>query len=791
MSRDLLQCQTPLNYVDGHVSLEVSFNGRDYQACPMNFYFYSEAVVSAISPYAGPSAGGTLVTIFGRNFLRVHGLRCQFGDHLSSPASYVERSIIQCITPRFSREGLHDIIVSSPDQGYGIGGMGYGFFAYDDLEIMSILPSKGFFSGGAKVEIVVNTTSPLPELGGYKCKFGDQVVAATRQNNNTISCISPSTAIQSGSEHSASVFISLNGLQFSLSSSVAKFIYQPDYFINELFPRSGSLSGMTVFNIFGEHLMGIAGEQPECSFRSSNDDSYVLIMPAYVTSANNLSCEVPQWDPDSGGKHATVSVGSNGMIRPDSGRLQVTFHSDAIIKSMEPSSGFLFSGAKIKLGGSDFENTPDMTCALIVSPDHNCSARPSIISLQFMFLSSESLVCYIDEKALEVIKREKTSNIVSIRVSNNGIDWYGCGQHFMLHSEPKIENIRPVDGPASGFTPIHVIGSGFFESDLSCDFSGISVSAKWISSTEIVCVSPPQVRLNGTAVIQLIVSIESFEIGYADFAYFPTPYLISVYPPSGPVRGGTVAQLHGRNFNDTKSMSCLFGGVKEVPAVFMRPTLIECVVPNMADVLSVEEMLTMPQSRGVSVGFALNSFLAPKKLVFFYQNLVPVVDLRPAVGRVGTTIAIYLGSLYFDVQEQIFCRFGTDGPVVRSSKVIANSRILVTVPDFSREAKASAEISLSRNGIDFSPTGLNFTVHSDILIKSVSPIYGPAGGGAMVTISGSGFFDTGDFNCRFGIELVRPQIVTANRVECRSPPVITDHSAPLPLEISVSVNMVR
>lgn len=64
------------------VSLDISYNGQNYEATPVNYTFYPASEVISISPASGLTAADYKVTITGNNFLGGNTFKVKFGDAL-------------------------------------------------------------------------------------------------------------------------------------------------------------------------------------------------------------------------------------------------------------------------------------------------------------------------------------------------------------------------------------------------------------------------------------------------------------------------------------------------------------------------------------------------------------------------------------------------------------------------------------------------------------------------------------------------------------------------------------
>ena len=99
----------------GDVGLSVSFNGgRDYVRRPLRYLYYSPDAlhVDSVSPDGGPTAGGVVVTVRGRNLLTAGGLLCAFGGAGTVAATAVDTDTLACVAPVLPplREGTHTAV---------------------------------------------------------------------------------------------------------------------------------------------------------------------------------------------------------------------------------------------------------------------------------------------------------------------------------------------------------------------------------------------------------------------------------------------------------------------------------------------------------------------------------------------------------------------------------------------------------------------------------------------------------------------------------------------------------
>ncbi|XP_072239125.1 plexin-B1 [Leuresthes tenuis] len=134
----------------GHVSVEVS--GGEFGQSIQTFS-YQDPFVMGVSPQRGPKAGGTSLTIMGRNLLtgRPSHLSITVGGIPCKILSEVQRSSVQCITGSSNKTGDHRVTLHY--------GMSYRhlhtfFYCYThNPNITHASPAKSFLDGGRLIYV--------------------------------------------------------------------------------------------------------------------------------------------------------------------------------------------------------------------------------------------------------------------------------------------------------------------------------------------------------------------------------------------------------------------------------------------------------------------------------------------------------------------------------------------------------------------------------------------------------------------------------------------------------------
>lgn len=146
----------------------------------------------AIFPGAGPSCGGTTVSVLGRNFLSSVSLVCMFnggGGNVTSAATWRSPELVECASPLWSLPDGKD----SVDVTFALGTTGgnhgvllsYRFVS--SIIVTTISPAMGPAEGGTEM------TVSGEHLGGYDlaCVINGQSTPPTFQGDGYIKCAVP------------------------------------------------------------------------------------------------------------------------------------------------------------------------------------------------------------------------------------------------------------------------------------------------------------------------------------------------------------------------------------------------------------------------------------------------------------------------------------------------------------------------------------------------------------------------------------------------------------------------
>ena len=271
------------------------------------------------------------------------------------------------------------------------------------------------------------------------------------------------------------------------------------------------------------------------------------------------------------------------------------------------------------------------------------------------------------------------------------------GENFAVSSQATLRFDRrtfvrvviPVSGPLHGGSPVRVQGSGFSRNGQNfCLFGTLKVTATFVSSSELECVSPAA-RIYG----QVLVRTSHF--AYMDraasvsnsstyFRYDPVIRITHISPAHGPVYGGGLVDVYGAGFVNSSLLTCKFGSKASSSAHFVNGTRVRCAVPA----LGVDEMHMNQTHRVASLAVEISNNggvdFSTSNVIYDYREPAHASALRPSSGpSTGGSVVEVTGVNFYDASSStpssslspsssLLCKFGntTVGATLISDEAI-------------------------------------------------------------------------------------------------------------------------
>jgi len=151
---------------------------------------------------------------------------------------------------------------------------------------------------------------------------------------------------------------------------------------------------------------------------------------------------------------------------------------------------------------------------------------------------------------------------------------------YYWYKPPNLFDAAPREGPIKGGTEVTLTGANFENTPtLSCKFGDNVVPGKYISESEMKCISPPAPE---PGFVPLAIQVkDDMWSPPVQYLYYDTPKIDHIDPLCGPETGFTQIAIHGSGFTDlgrNKAM-CVFNHTIFTNATVMSPELIYCDSP--------------------------------------------------------------------------------------------------------------------------------------------------------------------------------------------------------------------
>jgi IPT/TIG domain len=260
----------------GSVTVQVTTaDGTSSSATSAFTYTASSPTVSGISPSSGGTAGGTVVTIIGSNF--VSGATVSFGGSSASNVSFVSSTQLSAITPAHAA-GAVNVAVTNPD---GTGAMLPGGFTFgaSSLTVSSVTPNSGATGGGTVVTIGgTNFVSGATVTFGGSSATSVSFMSSTQLKATTPAHAAGAVSVAVTNPDNASATLA-GGFTFGTSSLT----------VSSVSPVSGPAAGGTTVTISGSNFQsGVSvtfGGLGATSVSITNSSTLVAVTPAHSSGS--------------------------------------------------------------------------------------------------------------------------------------------------------------------------------------------------------------------------------------------------------------------------------------------------------------------------------------------------------------------------------------------------------------------------------------------------------------------------------------------------------------------------
>ncbi|MER6415115.1 IPT/TIG domain-containing protein [Streptomyces humidus] len=281
---------------------------------------------------------------------------------------------------------------------------------------------------------------------------------------------------------------------------------------------------------------------------------------------------------------------------------------------------------------------------------------------------------------------------------------------------PAVSSINPSQGSVSGGTTVTITGTNLTGATAVRFGASNAASYSVNSSTQITASTPAG---SPGSVPVTVVSPSGTSNTTVSFTYTAVlPTVTAVSPATGPASGGTAVTLTGTNF--TGATAVRFGSDNAPSFTVTSSTRITTVSPS-GSPGAVPVTVTTPSGTSASAAAAY----------FFYVPAPFLTEISPSAGPTGGNNNVTLKGA--NLSNATAVRFGA---AVSTFTSVSSTEVTAKAPPGS----GVADITVSTPGGSSNP--LAYAYVGGPVLLAVSPTSGPASGGAVVTLLGTGFTTT-------------------------------------------------
>ncbi len=707
---------TPSYPLAGPVGVVVTTAGGP-SAPPLIYTYLNIPGATSLAPTSGPVGGGTSVTITGTGF--VSGATSVKIGLNTVPAGQVAvntaGTTATFTTPGALLPGLVSVVATTAG---GSTTTPLGFTYLPIPTAASLSPQSGPVSGGTQVTIVGSGFVS----GATTVTIGGNTVPATGVTvNGTGTSATFATPAHPVAGQVNDVVVTTAG---GASTPALSFTYLPVPAATSLSPTSGPVGGNTPVTITGT---GFVSGDTTVTIGGQN-------VPAALVTVNGTgtgtTASFPTPPHAAGLVTDVVATTSGGATSP----LSYTYLTAPGAASLAPTSGPVTGNTQVTITGSDFvSGATSVTIGANTVPASGVTVANAGTTATFSTpgVSAPGLV-----------------SVVATTAGGSTTTPLG----FTYFSVPTTTSLSPGSGPVLGGTSVTVVGTGFVPGATSVTIGGATVPTTGVTvngaGTTATFTTPGHAV--GTVNDVAVTTAGGISTPGLNFSYLPIPTAATISPPVGPVTGNTQVTITGTGF--VPGATTVTIGANVVPATGVTITNGGATATFLTPAHPISGVVT-----DVVVTTGGGSSAPP--LSFNYVGVPTAASLMPTSGPVagGNTLVI-TGTGFVPGGTTVLI----GGNTVPSTQVaVGNGGTTASFPAPAHAAGLVSDIAVTTVAGTSSPALAYTYLAVPTTVGPLSPVRGPASGGTVVTVSGTGSVP-GATTVTIGGIVVGPGGVTVN-----------------------------
>lgn len=423
----------------------------------------------------------------------------------------------------------------------------------------------------------------------------------------------------------------------------SKFNYQGLPVITGMTPNFGPQTGGTSVTIYGSNFI-VGGQGPAQVLFGGNSATFIVI------NDNQMVATSP---PGSGVQQVRIvhPVSGTSEFRTEA---NFVYSSGPLIASINPANGPATGGTIVTITGTGF-----------------------VPGAVVKFGEVQAFATVVNATSISATV-PPGSGIVDVTVTVNGTISPVGGQTKFSYDGPTVSGVAPIAGPLQGGTFITIKGTNFTTASV-VHIGTVVVPSVFVDPNTLTATTPAVGAPVAAHVRVTTSSGQSLQVPEDVFTYTNGPIVDVVNPDTGPVLGGTIVVITGKNFASPISIS--FGGVPATSFNLNSATQITVLSPPNATAGPVDVRVTKGADTspvGPATKFTYVSAtpkvtaLTPNQGSTFGGNDVTITGL-------GFTAAVCPGAVKFGTVFAASCTVVNDSTIIAVAPANVSGPTVVTV----------------------------------------------------------------------------------------------------------------
>jgi YVTN family beta-propeller protein len=489
----------------GQIDVRVTTPGGTSATGAGDRYTYvAQPVVSGITPAAGPTAGGTTVTIGGVHLTGTSAIA--FGGTAATSFTVVSDTQITVTAPAGAAGTVDVKATTSGGTSATSAADGYTYLALPMVSAIS--PTAGPVSGGTPVTITGTNLAGATAVGfGGTAALGFTIDSATQIT---------ATAPAGGAGTVADITVTTPA-GTSADSAADHYTYTAGPAVTALSPARGPIGGGTPVTITGANLAGATA----VTFGATAATGFTVV------SATEITATAPAGSVGA----VDVTVTTPRGTSPTSAADAFTYVAAPAVSALSPNSGSTTGGTSVVITGTSLTGASGVSFGSTVATVFTVNSATQITA----------------------VAPAGTAGTVDVTVTTiGGTSTTGSADNYTYRLVPVVSAVSPVTGRVAGGNTVTIAGANLAGAT-AVKFGTSAASFTVNGATQITATAPAGAA--GTVDVTVTTPDGTSAVVAADqYTYGNGPAVAAVSPATGPLAGGNLVTITGANLTGATSV---------------------------------------------------------------------------------------------------------------------------------------------------------------------------------------------------------------------------------------------